>query len=110
MANKRILKKQIRYICGDVAAECIMSKIFIPGVNQEKFDDIVIKIAELQTTALARTNVAFDKAPRDFESGAAYRKARKQYFAKAFSALKVGFEEQLNAIVKEMNEAMPAKK
>ena len=86
MANKRILKKQIRYICGDVAAECIMSKIFIPGVNQEKFNDIVIKIAELQTTALARTNVAFDKAPRDFESGAAYRKARKQYFAKAFSA------------------------
>ncbi len=35
MANRRQLKKQIRYICGDVAAECAMAKYLIDGVNRE---------------------------------------------------------------------------
>ena len=33
MANKRTLKKQIRYICGDCAAECAMACEIIPGVD-----------------------------------------------------------------------------
>lgn len=109
MANKRLLKKQIRYICGDVAAECIMAKHLIPGIDKDKINGAVEKVAILQETALSRTNVIFDKVPADFATKAEYRKARKAYFKKAFNALNKGFGAELEDVVKEMNEAMPKK-
>ncbi len=109
MANKRNLKKQIRFICGDIAGECIMAKHLIPNVDKAKLDEIILKVAELQSTALARTNVSFDKTPGEFANGAAYRKAHRTYFAKAFKSLTDGFSAQVEEIVKEMNSALPKK-
>ena len=74
MANKRNLKKQIHYICGDIAGEALMAKILVPGVNKDGMTDVILKTAELQTTALCRSNIAFDKAPKDFENKAEYTK------------------------------------
>lgn len=109
MANKRNLKKQIRFICGDIAGECIMAKYFIPGVDKAKLDEIILQVADLQTTALARANASFDKTPADFANRAEYRKAHRAYYAKAFKSLSDGFTAQVEAIVKEMNKALPKK-
>lgn len=110
MSNKRTLKKQIRYICGDVAAECILAKHFIPGIDKDKINEALSRVAALQETAISRANVVFDKVPGDFANEAEYRKARKEYFAKAFKSLNKGFETELEVVVKEMNSAMPNKK
>lgn len=109
MANKRNFKKQIRFICGDLAGECIMAKYMIPGVDQAKLDEVILKVADMQTTALARANASFDKTPGEFADGAAYRKAHRQYYAKAFKSLSDGFTAQVEEIVKEMNSALPKK-
>lgn len=109
MANKRRLKKQIRYICGDVAAECITSIYLIPNVDKAKMRETVGDTAALQTHALLQSNVSFDKTPRDYPSLKEYNAARKAYFKKAYGALVAQFNKKLGEIVKEMNQALPKK-
>ncbi len=110
MANKRSLKKQIRYICGDIAGESLLAKTLIPGVDKDAMTDVIIKTAELQTTALCRTNISFDKTPGDFENKSEYREARSKYYRQAFKKLSESFNNQVMAVVKDMNAAMPKKK
>lgn len=109
MANKRVLKKQIRFICGDIAGECLMAKAIIPGIDKDAMTKVVIKTAELQTTALCRTNIAFEKSPKDFENKGEYRVARRKYYGQAFKKLSESFNNQVLEIVKDMNAAMPKK-
>ena len=107
MANKRILKKQIRYACGDLATETIMAAHIEPAMSHEKMSKIVNDIAALQTEALQRTSFSFDRTYKDFESKHAYRKARGVYNRKAFNSLKKEFGNAVAIIVKAMNEALP---
>lgn len=108
MANKRSLKKEIRYICGDLAGECIIARTFIPGIDEKKMGELVVRIAELQAATLQRATFSFDKAKADFASVHEYNKARNIYNAKAFRSLTDEFNHQVDEIVKEMNKALPA--
>lgn len=107
MANKRELKKEIRYVCGDLAAECLLAKNFVKGVDKKAMNEIIAKIADLQVSALNNVTFSFDKLPHDFDSGYGYRKARAAYFKKAFASLRGKFYDKVNEIVKEMNAAVP---
>lgn len=106
--NKRTLKKQIRYACGEVAMECIITKYCVEGTNAEELNNLVIKAAELQENSLRNTTFAFDKTPRDFDSMHAYHKAKKAYFRKAYKAFYKEFNKQLQLIVDDLNKAIPA--
>ncbi len=110
MANRRQLKKQIRYICGDVAAECAMAKYLIDGVNRETLDNALRHVAALQEQTLARVSAGFDKVPCDFESQKEYNASKHSFYAKAFTSLRNDFNKRLQEIVKEMNSALPYKK
>ena len=70
MANKRILKKYIKNVCGDIAGECIFAKLYFGGVDCDKMDDIIVKAAFLQTNFIDKVSVCFDKAPKSFEGTA----------------------------------------
>lgn len=106
MASKRSLKKQIKMVCGDMAAESITASYIFQDVDKKKFNDCVVKTAELQSRALGRTNIAFDKTPKDFSNMAEYRKARRAYFSKAYKSLTDHFNSQVNEILHEMNSAL----
>lgn len=108
--NRRNLKKIIRYTCGDIAGECLFASNLIPQADAAKLDQAIIDAAMLQTATLKRVGIDFDKTPGDFDTPAAYAKARRTYFAKAYAALKADFNKQVAAIVKEMNSALPARK
>lgn len=103
MANKRSLKKQIRYICGDLAGECIFAREIIPGIDHDKANGIIIDIAALQSEVLAKTTFAFDKSVRDFETRHEYRTARHAYFQTAYRTLTAEFNARVDAILKKMN-------
>lgn len=107
MANKRDLKKEIRYVCGDLAAECLIAKNFVKGVDPKAMTAIVAKVADLQVSALGNSTFSFDKLPHDFETGHAYRKARSAYFKKAYASLREKFYAKVNELVREMNVAIP---
>ena len=36
MAKRRILKKDISYVAGDLFSEALFCKLYLPGVNSEK--------------------------------------------------------------------------
>ena len=107
MANKRDLKKFIRNTCGALASEIIIARVVFPAISREEVNDIVAQIAALQCTTLAKVGIVFDKAPGEYESAAAYRKERRQYFATAFNALGDEFDKAVEAVVKRMNSALP---
>lgn len=109
MANKRNLKKHIAEVCGELAAECIVASNLIKGVDAEKMDNLVVKIAMLQDSSMRHVGVDFDKVPRDFESTKAYRHARNAYYRAAYRSLLDSFRKSVEEIVNEMNTALPKK-
>ncbi len=108
MTNKRQLKKNIRYVCGDIAAELLVARAMYPEFDDVRVNKIINDIADLQETSVQRVTFSFDKMPRDFENMGAYNKARSEYNRKAYKKLAEDFRKGVEAIVKEMNEALPA--
>lgn len=108
MANKRDLKKQIKYICGEVAVECILAREYMEGINADKMNDVVFEIAELQQKSLKNATFAFDKTPKDFDNGKEYNRAANAYFKNAYKVFYAEFNKHIQAIVKQMNELLPA--
>ena len=107
MSNKRELKKYIVNTCGALAADMIMTGYIFSAVDPTAVQKIISEVAALQADALSKCSLSFDKTPRDFENTAAYHKARRTYFATAYSQLLKEFNAQVKEIVKEMNAALP---
>lgn len=105
--SKRLLKKEIRMICGSLAGECVIAKLTVPGIEAEKMNEIIFELANLQQNALSRINFDFPQSEKSFESAAAYRKARHEYFKAGYRKLKGEFNSHIEAIVKKMNQALP---
>lgn len=108
MSNKRSLKKSIQIICGNLAGECCIAKLAIPGIETEKMNGIIYQIAELQQNALHRVSVQFPQSPSAFESVKEYHVARRKFYNEAFKSIRNEFNNHVQAIVKEMNALLPA--
>jgi len=107
MANKRTLKKQIRRVCGDIAAETVIAYQTIPAITSEVAGQIVGNIFELQCGTLSRISFAFDRSRAEFGNDAEYRAARSRYNAAAFARLRNDFAKDVAEILKELNSAIP---
>lgn len=109
MSSKRFFKKRVRYVCGDLAAECILAKTFIEGVDEAKMSEIVIRIAQLQEATLKKASFVFDKVSSDFENKSKFNREKSKYMTLAFNSLKTDFNKEVLKIVKEMNAVLPQK-
>lgn len=107
MASIRKTKKNIRYACGDIAAELLIASHAIKDFNKAETTKIIGEIASMQVDALAKCSFDFDKAKSDFETGKAYRQARSKYASAAFHKLSEEFGKRMQEIVDQMNAAMP---
>lgn len=105
--SKRAVKKQIRYACGDIAAECILARHFVDNVDAEAMNAIVWRVADLQTEMLSHCTVTFDRTPRDFANRREYARALHAFRKAAFNNLRKEFNTKAVEIVKDMNAAMP---
>lgn len=108
MANKRELKKAIKAICGDIAGECLISRHFVPNIDQEKMGEIILKIADLQYATIDNVTFSFDKSASSFADRHEYKTARDTYFRKGYAKLIGEFNKSVEEIVREMNAALPA--
>ncbi len=106
-SNKRLLKKEIRMICGSLAGECVIAKLTVPGINSEKINQIIYEIAGLQENALKRVSFDFPQSPKSFGTPGEYRKARRAYFNAGYGKLKDEFNAHVETIVKKMNAELP---
>lgn len=107
MANKRQLKKFVTNTCGALAAEIILARAAFPEIDRKAVYDIISKIAATQQETLAKASISFDKARRDFDNAAEYRKAHREYYNTAYTKLLDAFDAKINEILKEMNAALP---
>ncbi|MDE6098902.1 MAG: hypothetical protein K2L80_09345 [Muribaculaceae bacterium] len=107
MSSIRKFKKQVRYACGDLAAETLVASYYINGFAREDAHRIICDVAALQTDTISKCKFYFDKTRRDFGNEAEYRKARRAYFKAAFGKLRENFRASMENIVKEMNKALP---
>lgn len=107
MASIRKTKKNIRYACGDIAAELLIASHAIKDFNRAETNKIISDIASLQVAALSKCSFDFDKAKSDFENGKAYKDARRKYAAAAFHKLNEEMGKRMQEIVDKMNAAMP---
>ena len=109
MANKRNLKKSIAYACADIAGECIFAQQNFEGIDLDKMDEIILKVALLQDSAIKKVSVDYDKKPQEFKSNLSeYRKGRKAYFKAVEKAIAKYVREEVEEIVKQMNALLPA--
>jgi len=107
MSSIRKLKKEIRYACGDIAAELLIASHVLKDFDRTKTNEIISDIASLQVDALSKCSFSYDKIMADFENAKLYRKARHAYTAAAFKKLQDEMEQRMQAIVDKMNAAMP---
>lgn len=110
MANKRQLKKAIRFACSEMVGECFFAEDTIEGADFDKWDNIIVNIALLQAEAVNRVSVEFDKKPKDFDTKKAYNVARRAYFKQAEKELAKYMHDETEKIVKEMNALVPKSK
>ena len=68
MAKRRILKKEISYVAGELFTEALVCKLYIPGVNQEKADALMARILDMQDSYIVRAGHPDGK---DIPAGAA---------------------------------------
>lgn len=106
--NKRTFKKKVRQACGDLAAEILIARHIVAGIDIEAVTKIITDIADLQCETLSNATFSFDKTVHEFDGTAAFRKARRQYYHTAFNKLSDDFRNRVVAIVKDMNAAVPA--
>ncbi len=110
MANKRDLKKEIRYTCGDIAVACMATADYVQDIDLKKLGEIIEHTANLQINALKNATFSFDKTPGDFDNVKEYHKAANAYYKKAYKAFRDDFGKELQSIVKSMNELFKAQK
>ncbi len=103
MANKRDIKKQIRFVCGEVAFNCMLAEECFNDVDSQKMYEIIMKVAALQHHSTENLSFSFEKTPRDFDNRAEYNKAAREYYKAAYKSFVEEFNKKLQDIVKEMN-------
>ena len=91
MAKRRILKKDIGYIAGDLFFETLVCKLYIPGVNQEKADVVMARVLDMQDEYITRANRPDGKDNKALV---------KEYYRK----LRVDLQTEINAIATEIGE------
>lgn len=54
MSKRRILKKNIGYVAGDLFTEVLVCKLYVPGVEQDKAEALMTRILDMQDDFMRR--------------------------------------------------------
>ena len=91
MAKRRILKKDISYVAGDLFSETLFCKLYLPGVDSEKADVVMARTLDMQDEFIRRANCP---------DGKENKKRVKEYYRK----LRADLQTEVNAIATEIGE------
>lgn len=91
MAKRRILKRDICYVAGDLFSEALVCKLYIPGADSEKADKVMARILDMQDEFIRRA---------DCPDGKDNKKRVKEYYRK----LRADLQAEVNAIAAEIGE------
>lgn len=52
--KRRILKKQVNYIAGELFAECVVLSKVVPGIDDQKVDELMTRVLYMQDDFISR--------------------------------------------------------
>ncbi len=96
MAKRRLLKKDINYLAGDLFTEVLICVRLIPGVDQAKAETVMTRIMDMNDNFVKRAHCP---------DGKDNKKLVKQYYNKLIEDL----QDEVNAIGKEIEELSKGK-
>lgn len=96
MAKRRILKRNIGYVAGDLFTEALVCKMLIPGVEKERADAVMSRILDMQDEYVRRANCPDGKDNKTLV---------KEYYRK----LMVDLQTEVDAIASEIGELSKGK-
>ena len=44
MASRKVLKKNVNYIAGELFTECLVNSLYVPGTDKKKADELMSEI------------------------------------------------------------------
>ena len=89
MAKRRILKKEIGYVAGDLFSEVLVCKLFVPGTEKEKADALLSRILDMQDEYVRR-------------AGSPDAKDNKKLVKEYYNKLRADLQAEEDAIVSEI--------
>lgn len=95
MAKRRILKRDINYVAGDLFTEALVCKLYVPGVDVEKVDSILTRILDMQDAYVCRAGKPDGKDNKALV---------KEYYRK----LKADLQKEIDSIAAEIGELSKA--
>lgn len=90
MANRRMIKRDINYLLGDVIEECYSEMLHKPEKNEKEFNAIIDEAVDLADDLMFRVNNL---------SGIESRKEMKAHFNK----IKKDLEDKTNGFISKLN-------
>ena len=77
MASRRELKKTVNYISGELFSECLINRMFVPGTDKAKADQLMAEILKMQDEFISRISHTEPGNVKGF-----YKKFRSDFNAK----------------------------
>ncbi len=108
MANKKDFKKSIDAIGAAVCNEMMIVYYNVEGADRNAITSSIENILAAVVKAKNNSNVIFDKGLKAFANRAEYAKSKAEFYKALFAKIHAEFGEELNAAVKEFNNAIPA--
>ena len=83
--KRRLLKKQVNYIAGELFAACVVLPQVVPGIDEKKVDDLMTRILYMQDDFISRISHTQPGNVKGF-----------------YKAFKADFQAQVDAIIDEI--------
>ena len=83
--KRRLLKKQVNYIAGELFAECVVLTQVVPGIDEKKVDNLMTRILYMQDDFISRISHTQPGNVKGF-----------------YKAFKADFQAQVDAIIDEI--------
>ena len=83
--KRRLLKKQVNYIAGELFAECVVLTQVVSGIDEKKVDDLMTRILYMQDDFISRISHTQPGNVKGF-----------------YKAFKADFQAQVDAIIDEI--------
>lgn len=107
MANKREFKKSVDALSAAIADEMMASYYNVKDANREKIAEAITKIVSAVAKAKEQSNKLFKKGVKEFESLAAYNKAKAAHTKEMYAKAIADYNDALAEALKAYNEGMP---
>ena len=110
MANKREFKKSVDALSAALVDEMMASYYNVKDADREKISQAIAKIVGAMGKARKDTGKLFGKGVKEFESLAAYNKAKARHNKDKYNAAIADYNQALSEALKAYNEGMPQNK